>query len=650
MAGTGAATGKASLHKGLGLIHVFAIASGAMMSSGLFIIAGMAFERAGPAVVWSYLLAGILATAGALSIAELTTAMPKAGGDYFFITRGFGPGTGTVAGLLSWFSLSLKSSFAIVGMATFTALIVHMHGQALGAILLVVFVILNLVGVREAARVQVALVAGLFALLTLYVVVGFPRVEAERLMPFAPHGQMAVLFTTGFVFTAYGGLLNVASVAEEVRRPGWTIPVGLMLSLVFTTLLYTLAVFVTSGVVEAETLKGSLTPISDGGQVLMGRFGFIAMSIGAILAFVSTANAGIMAASRYLLALSRDRLLPRPLSAVSRRFRTPHIAIGITGVIIFITLFLRLDVLVEATSTVMMLANMMACLAVVALRESKLQNYRPAFRTPLYPFPQIVGVIGLAFVVSKMGIEAHLISMGLILTGFFTFWFYGRRRVRQESALLHLIERITAGDLTTGMLEQELKEIVHERDEIVLDRLDRLIEEAPVLDLETHLTIDEFVDAAADQLAPRLDVNADDLAKLLLKREEQGSTALGPFLAVPHVIMPGENKFELLIARARGGVTFSEEAPTVNAIFVLACTQDERNFYLRALAAIGHIVQEKAFGTRWMTASNEQALRDVLLLSSRGRHEPSDPAESQRTSTEQTRKKRTAGPDGRPAV
>ena len=100
------------LKKGLGLIHVFCIASGAMISSGLFILPGLAHAQAGPAVVVSYFLAGLLASIGVLSIAELATAMPKAGGDYFFISRGMGAGVGTVAGLLSWFSLSLKSAFA----------------------------------------------------------------------------------------------------------------------------------------------------------------------------------------------------------------------------------------------------------------------------------------------------------------------------------------------------------------------------------------------------------------------------------------------------------------------------------------------------------------------------------------------------------
>jgi len=611
---------QASLRKGLGSLHVFAIASGAMISSGLFILPGMAHEMAGPGVIWSYLLAGILATAGALSIAELTTAMPKAGGDYFFITRGFGPGVGTVAGLLSWFSLSLKSAFAIVGMATFAAMIVQLHGLVLGALLLAAFVGLNLIGVREAARAQVVLVAGLFGLLALYIVIGMAQVRSELLIPFAPHGPTAIFTTTGFVFVSYGGLLNVASIAEEVRKPGRTIPLGLILSLVAVTVCYTLVVVVTSGVVESQTLDGSLTPISEGGKVILGQFGYVAMSIGAILAFVSTANAGIMSASRYLLALSRDRLLPMPLSAVNRRFQTPHTAVGVTAAVIFFSLFLKLDILVEAASTVLILANVLSCLSVIVLRESGLQNYRPAFKAPIYPWLQIGGLLGLGFVLFEMGIEAYFISAGLIFLGFLTFWFYGRRRVSHESALLHLVERLTARELVTGSLESELKQIVHERDEVALDRFDRLVEQAPVLDVKEHISAASFFAAAARELADHLGLEASTMAEMLRRREEQGSTLLGPSLAVPHIIVPGEARFDLLLARAKKGIRFSDEAPEVKAVFVLAGSRDERNFHLRALAAIAQIVQEKDFEGRWMSATSPQGLRDIALLSQRGRN------------------------------
>jgi len=386
------------------------------------------------------------------------------------------------------------------------------------------------------------------------------------------------------------------------------------------TLIYTAAVMVTSGVVESEALGASLTPLSDGGRAILGRAGYIAMSIGATLAFITTANAGIMAASRYLLALSRDRLLPGPLARVNARFRTPHVAILVTGVVIVLSLLLKVQVLVEAASTVLILGYMLSCLSVIVLRESGLQNYRPAFKSPVYPWLQIAGIAGLGFVLFEMGVEAYLISAALILVGFLAFWFYGRKRARGESALLHLIGRLTDRQLVTGTLEDELKAIVHERDAVVLDRFDRLVEGAVVLDVSEAMDVEGLFARAAEALAARLQLPAKELAAMLRRREAESSTLLSASLAVPHVVVPGEGRFELLMARARTGVRFSDDAPGVKTIFLLAGTRDERNFHLRALAAIAQIVQEKDFERRWLDARSEQGLRDVVLLSSRKRH------------------------------
>ncbi|NLW49287.1 MAG: amino acid permease [Candidatus Brocadiaceae bacterium] len=608
------------LDKGLGLGHVFCISSGAMISSGLFVLPGLAYAIAGPGVVWAYMLAGLLAATGALSIAELTTAMPKAGGDYFFAMRAFGPGVGTVAGLLSWFALSLKSAFAVVGMAAFARLVIHLNGQLAGGVLCVAFVALNVLGVREAARVQVFLVVGLFAILAMYILVGMSQLRAELLIPFAPHGPGSIFIATGFVFVSYGGLLKVASVAEEVRDPGRVIPVGLVLSLGAVMVTYTLAVMVTSGVVEAHVLKASLTPLSHGGQMILGRFGYVVLSAGAILAFVSTANAGIMAASRYLLALSRDRLLPPPLSRVNVRFRTPHVALAITGAVMLFSLFVSLKVLVEAASVVLILTYMLSCLSVIVLRESGLQNYRPAFRSPVYPWVQIAGIVGFGFVLFEMGVEAYLISATLILAGFLCYWFYGRDRVMQDTALLHLIERITARELVTGTLEAELRQIVHERDEVVRDRFDQLIEEGLVLDIEDPVELDEFFRLAAEPLQERVHEDAATLAAALKAREAQGSTALNPTLAVPHVVLKGSGILEILVVRAREGIRFSDEAPAVQVVFVIAGTMDERNSFLSCLAAVAQIAGGKRFLHRWTNARGPQGLKDVVLLADRARH------------------------------
>jgi basic amino acid/polyamine antiporter, APA family len=332
------------------------------------------------------------------------------------------------------------------------------------------------------------------------------------------------------------------------------------------------------------------------------------------LAHVFTIAAGAMIGSGLFILM-----LPASLSKLNARFHTPHIAIGATGALILLGLLLPLKILVEAASCVLILTYMLSCLAVIVLRESRLSNYRPLFHAPLYPWLQIGGLLALGFVFVGLGVEAYIISAILILVAFLIFWVYGRKQASQESALLHLISRLTDRRLVSGSLEAELKQIIKDRDEIVWDRFDHLVQDAVVLDVDEPMKLDEFFDLAANKHASRLDLTPQQLAKVLRQREEENSTLLSSTLAVPHVVVPGEGHFAMLIARMKGGVQFTDDAPDVHTIFVLTATRDERNFHLRALAAIAQVVQQKDFEQRWLAAKDAQGLRDVILLSERKR-------------------------------
>ena len=608
------------LKKELSLAHVFCIATGAMISSGLFLLPGLAYEKAGPAVVLSYLLAGLLATAGMLSQAELVSAMPRAGGTHFYVTRSMGPLVGTVDGLVAWMSLCLKSAFALAGIAIVLKQFIQIESMAVLAVpLCVLLVTINLLGMREAAAVQVVLVFSVVGVLLLYVVRGLPSVNVRHLEPFVPNGAAGVFAAAGFVFISYGGVLKLASIAEEVKSPARTVPLGMILSLVLVTVLYILVVFVTTGVLDAGALGRSRLPVSDGAGVFMGSWGGIVLSIAAILAFVTTANAGIMAASRYPLAASRDGLLPGFLQRIGDRFKTPHYSVVITGALMVLALFLNLNFLVKMASGVLIVSYILSCVSVIMLKEGRVQNYQPRFRAPLYPWLQIAGIIGYSVLLWQMGAKAMLATCVPIVVGTLVYWFYGRIRANKEYALLHLIERITATELTDHELEGELKEIIRERDEIPLDRFDREIDNAVVLDIKCAKTLAEFMRLIAGGLGERLDISPPALMLDLLARERHSTTALAPTFAIPHIIIEGKERFQILLARCRDGVHFSDEAPNVHAVFVLAGSLDERNFHLRALTAFGQIVQDPHFEKRWLAAKTEKSLRDVIHLTERRR-------------------------------
>ena len=607
------------LKKELKLVHVFSIATGAMISSGIFILPGRAFSFTGPSVFISYVFAGILAATGMLSQAELVSAMPRAGGTYFYVTRSMGPAVGTVDGLLTWFSLSLKSTLALVGMGAFVNLVVSIDIRFVALGFCIIFLGINLLGVKEAARIQVGLVALLLGLMILYIFLGIPHIRFTRFEPFATRGISGILSTTGFVFISFGGLLKVAALAEEVKEPGKTIPLGMILSLFIVMMLYIIVVFVTVGVIDGAALGGSLTPLSDAASVVTGLWGKLLLSTAALIAFVTTANAGIMAASRYPLALSRDALIPEFINRVNERFQTPHIALFITGIFMIASLFLNLNVLVKAASTVMILSYLFACLSIIILRESRLQNYRPSFRTPLYPYLQIVGILGFGALIYGMGKESLLVSALLVVGGLFIYWFYGRIRANREFALLYLLRRITAKEIVGRMLESELRDIIRERDDIIKDRFDRLIEESPILDLEGVINSEDLFRLISKTITKATGVSSDELFDLLQARERESSTAITPFLAIPHIIIEGEMRFSICMVRSKEGIHFSAESPAVRAVFVLIGTRDERNFHLRALSAIAQIVHDPAFESRWMRATSREDLRDIVLLGKRKR-------------------------------
>ncbi|TFG64439.1 MAG: amino acid permease [Spirochaetales bacterium] len=610
------------LKKKLGFLDVFSIASGAMISSGIFILPGIAFNRAGPSVFLSYLVAGAIAFVGILSVTELATAMPKAGGDYFFITRSLGAGTGTVSGLLSWAALSLKAAFAIFGLTEIIYLLIGgtLSPLIISGIILAVFLLLNILGVDIASRFQVVLVLALIVLMLLYSFYGASKIDLKRYTDFFPNGAGKMFTTAGFVFVSFGGLVKVASMAEEIHRPKRNLPRGLIASILTVTFLYGFILFITLGIIPAEELRSSFTPIADAAFNILGLPGRIIINLAAALAFITTINAGIMAASRYPLALGRDRLIPGFLSVVLRRFKTPIVSILLTGALIYGSLLLELETLVKAASAVIIGAYLLSNLSVIILRASKIHNYRPSFRAPLFPYLQIVSICLFIWLLSDLGWDALKITLIFGGVSIIIYFAYGRRRAKKESALMHLIKGAAARELGVSGLEEELKEIIRSRDEIVQDPFDRLIRDAPILDIKERLTRDSLFSLIAAEVAPGVGLSENAFLQLLKDREKESSTALTPFVAIPHVVLAVPGVFRLMVIRCAEGIEFSPERSGIQAVFVLAGSREERTFHLQALAAIAQIIQNESFREDWLKARTIDNLRDLLLLGKRHRY------------------------------
>jgi len=617
----GAKTKYSFLKRNLGLIDIFCIASGAMISSGLFILPGLAFARAGPAVILSYGIASLLVIPAVLSKAELSTAMPKAGGTYFFIDRSMGPMMGTVGGFAAWFSLAFKSAFALVGIGLFAVLLnpgfSELQIKFIAVFFCVVFAIINIFGVKETGKTQILLVGVLLSLLAFYIIAGAFYIQPSNFDNFIPYGYGSIFTTAGLIFVSFGGLTKVCSVAEEVKKPARNIPLGMLLSWGLISLLYILVIFVTIGITNSSKLHGSNTPISLGADSIpiLGGFGGAIMAVAAILAFISTANAGLLAASRDPMAMGKDQLLPKVFSKVSER-GTPVFSIIFTTIfMILVILFLDLESLIKTASTLKILLFLFVVLSLIIMRESKIRNYRPKFKSPLYPWIHIAGITGFVFLILQMGVVPIVLVGGFIAFGFGWYWFYARDKIWREYSLLHVIERVTGEKSTGYLVDEELREVLIERDQLEEERFENLIKKCEVLDLYKYMRPDKFAMLMAEKLSERLNISEGKLYRLLKQREKDSNIVIHPGIAIVSHMIKGRDKFEIIIVRSKMGIFLADDVDPVHAFFIIVASPDKQSLYLHTLMWIIQIAEETDFEKEWIKAKDDEELRDIFLKS-----------------------------------
>jgi len=608
------------------LLDVFSIATGAMISAGLFVLPAIAFSKVGAALIVAYAIAAVLVVPAMLAIAELATAMPKNGGIYFFVERSIGPLAGTVAGLANWFAHSLKATFALIGVGGLVTLVVPGLGdfgvRAVAIACCAIITVLNLRSAAHAGRFQNVAILCIVGVLVVFVIVGVSAIDVTRYEPFMPFGPLSLLYCVGLVFVSFGGLGKVADVAGEVRAPSKNIPRGLFLAFGVVTVLYVSVTFITIGTVETTVLANSLAPLSKSALTTMGLPGKVLLSLCALLAFISAANAGILAASRTPMAMSRDGLLPEVFSRAHKRFGTPYVSILCTAALmVVVLLLLSIYDLIKMASTMLIILFILVNLAVIIMRKSGIQNYRPKFRMPWCPWLQVAAIVVYSVLIATMGTKALVLTQTFVLLAGVWYIGYVESRIDRESAFVYLVKRVADEHLAPrAALEDELRHIALERDGVALDRFDHLVSEAEIFDIKESISYTELFRKIAAFLAPKVGIDEGTLLERFLQRERESSTIVHPGLAIPHVVIDqGENLFEIILVRCLPGIRFDEIHIPVTTCFVLVGSPDQRNYHLKALMNVAHIVQESEFKERWESAPDIEHLRDLVLLSGRKR-------------------------------
>ena len=619
-------TSNTQLKKQLGLGSVYAIATGATLSAGLFLLPGLAAQQVGPAVVLCYLLAAVPLIPAMLCIVELSTAMPRAGGSYYFLERSLGPLLGTIGGFGTWLAIALKTSFALVGLAATVSLLFEPNPWLLKPLAIgfaVLFAGLNAMGARHSGGLQKILVVLLLSILTVFLAVGLPEMRVEHFGGFLDAGSESILATAGLVYISYVGVTNVASVSEEVSDPERNLPRGIFLSLITALLIYGLATAVMVGVMPPAELAGNMTPMSSAAHIIGGRTGMIVVSVGAVLAFFSVANAGIMAASRYPLAMGRDDLVPPALSKLDKN-GTPLVSIMVTvALIISVILFFDPIKIAKLASAFQLMMFALLCLAVIIMRESGLASYDPGYRTPLYPWIPIFGILSPFFLIIQMGWLPTAFSLGLIAAGIAWFQFYGSSRVKRTGAIYHVFERL--GRSRHEALDVELRTILKEKGLRDADPFEEVVLGAQVIEVETVPDFDRLIEQVAEALAERTGGPREVFIGGFREGTKMGATPVAKGVALPHMYLPDIEQPLLVLVRSikdfqiLTGDVFGKTQLTdaVHAAFFLVSPKGDPSRHLRMLAQLANRIDRDDFDTAWRSAPNEMSLREVFLRDDR---------------------------------
>ena len=307
------------------------------------------------------------------------------------------------------------------------------------------------------------------------------------------------------------GVTKVASLSEEVKDPEKNLPRGILLAFLTTMIIYVLGTAVMVGVVPMDDFAGSLTPVALAADKFLGKTGVILLSIAALLAFISVANAGTLSASRYPLAMSRDHLVPNIFRRLGKTGVPLNSIMLTTGVVVILLILFDPVKIAKLASAFQLLMFALVCLAVIVMRESKIESYDPGYKSPFYPWMQIFGIISPLFLIFEMGALSILFSLGLVIIATIWYFYYGRKKVMRTGAIYHVFERL--GRQRFRGLDSELRGILKEKGIRESDPFEEIIARSFVLKIEEASTFESVVELAAEKLNVVIPCSKEEIIK-----------------------------------------------------------------------------------------------------------------------------------------
>jgi len=471
------------LSRDLSLAQITLMGLGMMIGAGVFIGIGITVGRAGPGgVILTFAFNGLIALFTAMSFAELSSAIPRAGGVYNFARIAFGRGPSFLAGWMEWFASSVAGSLYAVVFASYTVQYVAngllglnvpdeqlLLARKVTAVAIAgLFLYVNYRGASETGKIGALFTLGQMAFVLSIAVVGvvLAVVQPERMrnfQPFLPHGWGELLVTMGFIYVAFEGFEVIAQAGDETVEPRRNMPKAMLYSVGIVTITYVLVSFATVVAVRpgaegvgAAVWKwiGSQGPGKDGEQgfgAAVGRmipFGGLLVTLAVLFSSTSALNATIYSATRASYALGRDRLLPPALATISAKRRTPVVALaGTGGIVLLVAGLLPTKDVASCASMMFLFLFFLVNLCAIKVRRNMGDELTYGFVMPLFPVLPILAIVAqaaLAANIVRMSLLAWVLGPAWIALGLGLYLAYGKRRAATTEDEILEFERAEA--------------------------------------------------------------------------------------------------------------------------------------------------------------------------------------------------------------
>lgn len=384
---------------------------GAIIGAGIFVVTGVAAGVSGPAFLIGLMVAGIIAAFNGLSSAQLAAIYPDSGGTYEYGYKLINPVFGFSAGWMFLISKLAAGGVVAIGFGSYFYQLVPIGSPITLSIIAVVFLtIINYFGIKKAGMLNLAIVAVTLFSLLYFVFSGIPKVNPDNFKPFAPFGISGIAEAAALLFFAFTGYARIATLAEEVAEPKKTIPKAIIITIITSILLYAAVSVVAIGVVGAENMADSKSPLQMVAKSLTTPAINAVITIGASTAMLGVLLSQILGISRMMLAMGRRHDLPPIFQTIHNRYRVPHLGIVITGLIILLlTIFGTFEFVVRAATFTILLYYSITNIA--ALKQPrKEQIYGRVI--------PICGLIGCLIMSISLPFNVIISGIGLLIMGF----------------------------------------------------------------------------------------------------------------------------------------------------------------------------------------------------------------------------------------